>query len=75
MPQRLNQFLARRLFAGYGHSVRHRRLAELQRDWTAYALVALRWLLDHLGGYRLISGLADRLSHLTETDPVGQERS
>jgi hypothetical protein len=62
IPQRLRQFLTGRLLAGHGHSVRHRRRADLQRDWTAYTLVALRGLLDDIGGHHLIQGLAERLS-------------
>jgi hypothetical protein len=62
IPHRLRQFLAGRVFAGHGHSVRHRRQADLQRDWTAYALVAVRGLLDDIGGHHLIEGLAERLS-------------
>jgi hypothetical protein len=66
IPQRLRQFLTGRLFAGHGHSVRHRRQAEMQRDWSAYALVALRGLLDDIGGHHLIEGLAERLSLIAD---------
>jgi hypothetical protein len=62
----LRQFLDDRLFAGPGHSVRHRRLPALQREWTAYALVALRGLLDHVGDYGLIDALSERLHALAE---------
>jgi hypothetical protein len=56
MPWPLHQFLAERLFAGHGHNVRHRRQAQLQRDWTAYALVALQGVLDDVGGRQLVKG-------------------
>lgn len=62
----LRQFLDDRLFAGPGHSVRHRRLPELQREWTAYALVALRGLLDDVGDHGLIDALSERLHALAE---------
>jgi hypothetical protein len=63
----LRQFLADRFFTREGHGVRHRRRPELQRDWTAYALVALRGLLDEHGGHRLIENLAERLTFLTRS--------
>jgi hypothetical protein len=66
VPHRLRQFLADRLFAGHGHSVRHRRRAELQRDWTAYALVALRGMLDDIGENHLIEALADQLVSISD---------
>lgn len=62
----LRQFLDDRLFAGHGHSVRHRRLPELQREWTAYALVALRGVLDDIGDHGLIDALAERLRRLAD---------
>jgi hypothetical protein len=64
--RQLRQFLDDRLFAGHGHSVRHRRLPELQREWTAYALVALRGVLDDVGDYGLIDALAERLRAVAE---------
>jgi hypothetical protein len=68
LPWPLHQFLAERLFAGQGHNVRHRRQAQLQRDWTAYALVALRGVLDDVGGHQLVKGLVNRLASMLDGD-------
>ena len=64
----VRQFLDRRFFAGDGHSVRHRRRPELQREWTAYALVAVRGLLDDVGGHRLVEALAERIADAAHSD-------
>jgi hypothetical protein len=69
----VRQFLDRRFFAGEGHSVRHRRHVERQREWTAYALVALRGLLDDLGSHRLIRALAGRLADEAKDTGRGAE--
>ena len=70
IPQPLHRFLESRLFAGHGNSVRHRRQGQLQREWTAYALVALRGLLDAFGGDRLVDRLAERLTQIVDDRPT-----
>jgi hypothetical protein len=68
LDEALRRFLLGRLLNSAGHDVRHRRRPELQREWTAYALVALRGLLDETGNHRLVDALADRITALPTND-------
>jgi hypothetical protein len=68
LDESLRRFLLGRLLNSAGHDVRHRRRPELQREWTAYAIVALRGLLDETGSHQLVDALADRITTLSTND-------
>jgi hypothetical protein len=68
LDESLRRFLLGRLLNSAGHDVRHRRRPELQREWTAYAIVALRGLLDETGSHQLVDALANRITSLSTND-------
>jgi hypothetical protein len=69
----LGHFLRGRLLSSAGQDVRHRRRPELQRQWTAYALVALRGILDETGDHQLVDALAKRITTLVQATVVDSQ--